>query len=42
MPNVLISDYPWPDLALEREILAPAGLTLVAGPARSSPAESRR
>ena len=40
MPNVLISDYPWPDLDLEREILAPAGLTLVAGPARSSPAEA--
>ncbi len=38
LPRVLISDYPWPDLAVERAILAPAGLELVAGPARASPA----
>jgi D-3-phosphoglycerate dehydrogenase len=36
-PNVLITDYPWPDLKTERAILAEAGLTLVAGPARVSP-----
>jgi D-3-phosphoglycerate dehydrogenase / 2-oxoglutarate reductase len=38
MPNVLISDYPWPDVVIESAILAEAGLTLVAGPARASPA----
>jgi D-3-phosphoglycerate dehydrogenase len=38
MPKVLITDYPWPDLVIETEILGEAGLSLVAGPARSSPA----
>lgn len=38
MPNVLITDFPWPDLEVERAILGEAGLTLVAGPARMSPA----
>ena len=39
MPNVLISDFPWPDLEIERAILGEAGLTLVAGPSRTSPAD---
>jgi D-3-phosphoglycerate dehydrogenase / 2-oxoglutarate reductase len=39
MPKVLISDFPWPDLAIERSILAEAGLELVAGPAQASAAE---
>ena len=38
MPNVLISDFPWPDLEIERAILGQAHLTLVAGPSRKSPA----
>jgi len=38
MPNVLITDYPWSDLEIERAILGEAGLSLVAGPARMSPA----
>ncbi|HEX4181741.1 MAG TPA: C-terminal binding protein, partial [Caulobacteraceae bacterium] len=39
MPNVLITDYPWPDLAIEQRVLGEAGLSLVAGPPRASPAE---
>jgi len=39
MSNVLITDYPWPDLTIERAILGEAGLTLVAGPARMGPAD---
>ena len=38
MPNVLISDFPWPDLSIERAVLAQAGLDLVAGPARAGSA----
>lgn len=38
MPNVLISDFPWPNLEIEAAILDQAGLTLVAGPSRMSPA----
>ncbi len=38
MPTVLITDFPWPDLEIERAILGEAGLTLVAGPPRMSPA----
>jgi len=38
MPNVMISDFPWPDLVIETNILSEAGLTLVAGPPRASPA----
>ncbi len=29
---VLVTDYAWPDLAIEREIIEPAGLVLAAGP----------
>jgi len=39
MSNVLITDFPWPDLTIERAILVEAGLTLVSGPARMSPAD---
>ncbi|HEX4180009.1 MAG TPA: C-terminal binding protein [Caulobacteraceae bacterium] len=38
MPTVLISDFPWLDLSVERAILAEAGLDLVAGPAEASAA----
>ena len=38
MSNVLITDFPWPDLGVEDAILGEAGLTLVAGPSRMSPA----
>jgi D-3-phosphoglycerate dehydrogenase len=34
MPNVLITDYPWSDLDVERATLGEAGLDLVAGPSR--------
>jgi len=39
MPNVLITDFPWPDLEIERSILSAAGLTLIAGPPRVRPAD---
>ena len=39
MPNVVLTDYPWPDLETERAILGAAGLTLVAGPGRAGSAE---
>ena len=32
MPTVLITDHPWPDVEIEREIIEAAGYSLVAGP----------
>jgi len=37
--NVLVTDYAWPDLSIEKEIIEGAGFKLVAGPADPSPAE---
>ncbi|MGQ0503662.1 MAG: C-terminal binding protein [Panacagrimonas sp.] len=37
--KVLLTDYAWPDLALEHARLEAAGLTLVAGPKAAAPAE---
>lgn len=36
--TVLITDYAWPDLDLERSLLEPAGFKLVAGPRAAAPA----
>jgi len=38
MPTVLITDYAWPDLDIEHSVLDPAGIDLVAGPARPAAA----
>jgi D-3-phosphoglycerate dehydrogenase len=38
LPDVLITDYAWPDLDLERDILTAAGVRLVAGPGPLIPA----
>jgi len=37
--TVLITDYAWPDLSIEKEIIEGAGFKLVAGPADAAPAE---
>lgn len=37
-PRVLLTDYPWPDCEVEREILHAAGFDLVTGPREASPA----
>jgi D-3-phosphoglycerate dehydrogenase len=37
--TVLLTDYAWPDVALEAEITGAAGFHLVTGPARPAPAE---
>jgi D-3-phosphoglycerate dehydrogenase len=39
MSTVLITDFAWPDLDVEHGVLDPAGIRLVAGPARAAPAE---
>lgn len=36
MPRVLLTDHPWPDTTLERDLLARAGLQLVCGPATAA------
>lgn len=36
--RVLLTDHPWPDLDLERSVLAGAGLELVAGPVKAGSA----
>jgi D-3-phosphoglycerate dehydrogenase len=36
--TVLITDYAWPDLKIEREVIEGAGFRLVAGPAAPAPA----
>lgn len=38
-PTVLITDYAWPDLAIEREVIEGAGLRLVVGPPEPAPAD---
>lgn len=38
-PVVLITDYAWPDITVETDILEAAGLHVVAGPADPAPAE---
>ncbi len=38
-PTVLITDYAWPDIAVEKSILEAAGCKVVAGPAAPSSAE---
>ena len=38
--TVLLTDYAWPDLEIEREVLGAAGLELVAGPATATTAEA--
>ena len=37
-PSVLITDYAWPDVEIERRIMEDAGYRLVAGPANAAPA----
>jgi len=37
--RVLLTDHPWPDYDVERDILAAAGFELVAGPGKASPSE---
>ena len=37
-PRVLLTDYPWPDCEVEREILDAADFELVTGPREASPA----
>jgi D-3-phosphoglycerate dehydrogenase / 2-oxoglutarate reductase len=37
-PAVLITDYAWPDVEIERSVIERAGLRLVAGPATPAPA----
>jgi D-3-phosphoglycerate dehydrogenase / 2-oxoglutarate reductase len=37
-PAVVITDYAWPDLDIERSVIEGAGLRLVAGPAAPAPA----
>jgi len=38
-PTVLITDYAWPDLAIEREVIEGAGLRLMAGSPDPAPAD---
>ena len=38
-PTVLLTDYAWPDVAIETAIMEGAGLRLVSGPARAAPAD---
>jgi D-3-phosphoglycerate dehydrogenase / 2-oxoglutarate reductase len=38
-PTVLLTDYAWPDLAIEAEIIGRAGLRLVTGPAQPAAAD---
>lgn len=38
-PTVLLTDYAWPDTAIEAQIMEGAGLRLVAGPPKAAPAE---
>jgi D-3-phosphoglycerate dehydrogenase len=38
-PIVVLTDHPWPDVEIERSILATAGYTLVAGPEQTPSAE---
>lgn len=37
-PTVLLTDYAWPDVAIESELIEAAGLRLVTGPARAAAA----
>lgn len=37
-PTVLLTDYAWPDVAIEAQIIEGAGLRLVTGPAEPAPA----
>jgi D-3-phosphoglycerate dehydrogenase len=37
-PTVLITDYAWPDVEIERKVIEGAGYQLVAGPATAAPA----
>jgi D-3-phosphoglycerate dehydrogenase len=37
-PAVVITDYAWPDVDIERSVIEPAGFRLVAGPAAPAPA----
>jgi D-3-phosphoglycerate dehydrogenase len=39
-PKILITDYAWPDLDIEKNILEAAGYAVVAGPADAAPAET--
>jgi len=39
-PTVLLTDYAWPDVAIEAGIVEDAGLQLVTGPARAGSAEA--
>jgi D-3-phosphoglycerate dehydrogenase / 2-oxoglutarate reductase len=38
-PTVLLTDYAWPDVAIEAGIIEGAGFRLVTGPAKAAPAE---
>ncbi|WP_043458529.1 C-terminal binding protein [Azohydromonas australica] len=38
--TVLVTDFAWPDLDIERDVLEGAGLRLVAGPASPAPADT--
>jgi len=39
MKRVLLTDYAWPDLSIERSLIEGAGMTLVAGPSTPASAE---
>jgi len=38
-PTALLTDYAWPDVAIEAEVIESAGFRLVTGPAKPSPAD---
>jgi hypothetical protein len=42
MRTVLLTDYAWPDAALERAIVAAAGFAFAAGPSRAARRRSSR
>ena len=39
-PTVLLTDYAWPDIAIEAELLEDAGFHLIAGPAKAASADA--
>jgi D-3-phosphoglycerate dehydrogenase / 2-oxoglutarate reductase len=38
-PTVLLTDYAWPDVGIEAEVIEAAGFRLITGPAKPAPAE---
>ena len=39
-PTVLLTDYAWPDFAIEAELIEGAGFRLVTGPAKPASADA--